>query len=79
MTANIEELEQSADPRAAIRRMYVDGKLDANTATRELLTLDSQRRAHRTPANDEAPAAGAGLIASRRARAPGFLGGPSPC
>ena len=60
MIANIEEMSQEADPRAAIRQMYVDGKLDANTATRELLTLDSQRRSGRTVENDEAPAAGGG-------------------
>jgi hypothetical protein len=58
MAANIEEMDRDADPRAEIRRMYVDGKMDANTATRELLTLDSQRRATRILGNDEAPAGG---------------------
>lgn len=44
------------EPAEAIRRMYVDGKIDANAATRELLTLDSQRRSARA-GHDEAPAA----------------------
>lgn len=45
------------DQGEAIRRMYVDGKIDANAATRQLLTLDSQRRTHRA-GHDEAPAVG---------------------
>jgi hypothetical protein len=58
MTTDIEELGHGIDPREAIRRMYVDGKLDANAATRQLLTLDSQRRSGQGSGHDEAPAAG---------------------
>ena len=38
--------------------MYVDGELDANTATRRLLTIDTQQRASRPTGHDEAPAVG---------------------
>lgn len=48
----------AADLREAIRRMYVDGELDANTATRRLLTIDSQERSARGAGRDEAPAVG---------------------
>jgi hypothetical protein len=58
MSTNIETVGGEQDLRETIRRMYVDGELDANTATRRLLTLDSQRRGGHSPGHDEAPAAG---------------------
>jgi len=57
METNNEAIEGGQDPGQAIRRMYVDGKIDANAATRQLLTLDSERRSARS-GHDEAPAAG---------------------
>ncbi len=53
-----ESLQGGEELREAIRRMYVDGELDANTATRRLLTLDSQARGGGGAGDDEAPAVG---------------------
>jgi hypothetical protein len=57
METNNETNGGAQEPGEAIRRLYVDGKIDANAATRQLLTLDSERRSHRAE-DDEAPAAG---------------------
>ena len=59
MDGNIESFGAEEDLREAIRRMYVDGELDANTATRRLLVLDTQQRGAHCSIDDEAPAADA--------------------
>lgn len=57
MECNIEAASAVEDRRRVIRQMFVDGKIDANAATCQLLTLDSQRRGSRAGI-DDAPAAG---------------------